>query len=90
MPGNTAENAACYLQCSHAGAMDAMQSLLQKQHCQSLAAWRLRWYHIMSPLQAALGHVKAFPAKLVVRLLRHLNDMYVADRHCIYATFIVG
>ncbi len=46
--------------------MKEMQSLLQKEHCQSLAAMRLRWYHIMSPLQVAFSHVKAFPTKFRV------------------------
>lgn len=66
LPANTAEHTACGVQCSHAGAKEEMQSLLQKEHCQSLTAWRLRWCHIMSPLQAALGHVKAFPVKFAV------------------------
>lgn len=46
--------------------MEEMQALLQKQHCQSLAAMRLRWYHIISPLQGAFSHVKAFPIRLAV------------------------
>ena len=46
--------------------MEEMKALLQKEHCQFLAAMRLRWYHIMSPLQGAFSHVKAFPTKLRV------------------------
>ena len=65
-PGDAAENSVRCLQRSHAGAQEEMQALLQKEHCQSLTAIRLRCYHILSPLQVAFGHVRAFPSIFMV------------------------